>query len=114
MPKVKTLIPHAKRVGIGIWAVGDEYYESPMAAQEKARSGFVQIVDSEQVVMETKEDKTLYRTEVVEQIAKLVGKKANWYVFDDGSKILGKSSAADYLGVSVEELEAMNVDLDND
>lgn len=106
MPKVRTLIPHARRVGIGVWRVGDVYDEASMAAHEKVRAGFVEYA------METKENVTLYRSEPVVEPAPLtlVSKKGNWYVFSDGEKVLGKSSAAEYLGVTVDELEAMNVD----
>lgn len=113
MPKVKTLIPHARRVGIGIWRNGEVYDEDSMAAQEKVRAGFVEYV------METKEDTTIYRSAPAPVLKEepapltLVSKKGSWYFFSDGEKVIGKLSAAEYLGVSVEELEAMNVDLND-
>lgn len=122
MPRVRVLRPHAKTEGIGIWARGESYDETPLAAQQKEAAGFVEFEDD--TVPRTKEDPDMYRTrsfsvpekpvEKPEAVSKdgvrLVEHTGNWYTFDDGEKVLGKRAAATHLGVTVEELEAMDVD----
>ena len=109
--------PHAKNEGIGVWAVGDTYRESPLVASQKAKLGFVDYLDPN--VVRTKEDMDMYRTRTFSVPAKppepvtLVSRTYNWYNFSDGTKLLGKKAAAERLGVSVEELEAMDVDSDD-
>lgn len=123
MPRVRVLRAHAMTNGIGVWRVGEVYDESPGYAEEKARAGFVEYEDGSEP-LRTKQDPDMYRTRTfsvpatpVERPAvqteagvKLAEKSGNWYTFSDGEKVLGKRAAADYLGVSIEELEGIDVD----
>lgn len=120
MFKVRVLKPHAKTNGIGVWRRGDIYLENPKAAEDKVRIGMVEYVDS---VVRTKEDPDLYRSSqprVISVPAKvpeqkvLKARSGNWYVFESGEKILGKRAAAELMGVEVDELEAMDVDSDDE
>lgn len=122
MTKVRVTRPHAMRVGVGVYKVGDVYEEQPYAAQEKARSGFVEILDK----VVTKESREVYdrisvRAEPAPEVPTeepateeltLVSRVGNWYNLSDGTKVLGKRAAADKLGVSVEEVEDVNPDDD--
>lgn len=120
MTKVRVTRPHAMRVGVGVYKIGDVYEEQPYAAQEKARSGFVEILDK----VVTKESREVYdrisvRVEPAEAPSEepaegltLVSRVGNWYNLSDGTKVLGKRAAAEKLGVSVEEVEDVNPDDD--
>lgn len=125
MPIVKVLRPHAKRVGIGLYKVGDTYEESPFAAQEKSQAGFVELVDRvetkqspemydrisvfSQPVLKVKDDEPVVGEP--EEELKVVGRTGGWYLLSDGDKVLGKKALADRLGLTLKELE--DVDLDN-
>lgn len=122
MPRVKVLVPHAKAQGIGIWRRGESYDETPLAAEQKVAAKFVEYEDGS--VPRTKEDPDMYRTRSFSVPAQadegpgvetrdgleLVEHTGNWYTFSDGEKVLGKRAAASHLGVTVEELEALDVD----
>lgn len=122
MLKVRVLRPHAMTRGIGVWKVGEVYEESPGYAEEKVRAGFVEYEDG--TPLRTKQDPDMYRTRsfsvpatpverpdfTSEAGVKLTDKSGNWYTFSDGEKVLGKRAAADRLGISIEALEALDVD----
>lgn len=122
MVQVKVLKRHAMSEGIGVWPLGAVYRESPLVAAAKVKAGFVEYVDPANVpeAVRTKEDPDMYRTRTFSVPAKepepveLVAKTSNWYTFSDGSKALGKKAAAERLGMSVEELESIDVDPDTD
>lgn len=107
MPKVKVLRPHAYTQGIGVYKRGDVYNETPHAAKQKADAGFVQFVES-------KESPAMYRRLVVEEEVTLKDKKGNWYTFSDGDRVIGKTKAAEKLGVSVEEVEELAENVSSD
>lgn len=117
MPRVRVLRPHASSVGIGIFKVGDVYEESQLAAEQKVNAGFVEYVDGTPVKDKRSTemyDRMSVRAESVgdtEERPTLDYRTGQWYYFSDGTKALGKTAAAERLGVSVEELE--NVDLDD-
>lgn len=112
MPSLKVLVPHAKKVGVGAWRVGDVYSESDFYAQEKVREGLAEYVV--EGAPRTKESQEVYRSGEATVGVTLRERSGNWYLFTDGEKVLGKSKAADYLGVSVDELEALSVDSDDE
>lgn len=124
MIQVRVLKRHAQSVGLGVWKVGDTYFSPPKAAQDLVRSGFVEYVDPSEV--RTKESPAMYQRRVIQVSANKVGveaeeepeskpyelshKSGNWYFFTNGEKVLGKGSAAEMLGITVDELENLNVD----
>jgi len=112
MPSIKVLVPHAKKAGVGAWRVGDVYSESDFYAQEKVREGLAEYVT--EGAPRTKESQEVYRADKPTVGVKLRERSGNWYLFSDGEKVLGKSKAADYLGVSVDELEGLSVDSDDE
>jgi hypothetical protein len=112
MPSIKVLVPHAKKAGVGAWRAGDVYSESDFYAQEKVRGGLAEYVAEGTV--RTKESSDVYRSDRPTIGVTLRERSGNWYWFSDGEKVLGKSKAAEYLGVTVEELEALSVDSDDE
>lgn len=118
MPKVRVLRQHATTQGLGVWRKGEVYEETPLAAEQKARAGFVEFVDG-QPAMRTTADPDMYaprqfsvpkREETPPEPPErdgitLQSKSGNWYTFSDGEKVLGKKAAADYIGLSIEELD---------
>lgn len=106
MTKVKVLRPHAYNQGIGVYKRGDVYEEAPYAARQKADAGFVQYVES-------KESPEMYRRLVVQDEVSLIEKKGNWYTFSDGDRVIGKTKAAEKLGVSVAEIEELAEHVDS-
>lgn len=123
MIRVKVVRPHAMTQGIGVWQVGDVYDESPGYAREKVMAGFVEYEDGSEP-LRTKQDPDMYRTRSfsipatpsprvefeTETGVKLSEKSGNWYTFSDGEKVLGKRAAAEYLGISIDQLEDLDVD----
>lgn len=119
MIKVKVLKRHAKTTGVGLWAMGDEYMETPLAAEQKANAGFVEFVDGQPAV-KSKESPELYQRRVLApQVAAqrepvtIEHRSGNWYTLSDGSKVLGKEAAARRAGITVEALEELDVDTDS-
>jgi hypothetical protein len=102
MPKVRALRVHSRRVGTGIYHRGEVYDETPLAAEQKVAAGIVEYV------MRNKADTNLYSS-----APPAFTRSGNWFLFPNGEKALGKRNAADYLGISVEELEAADVNSNN-
>jgi hypothetical protein len=102
MPKVRALKAHSRRVGVGIYRRGEVYDEFPLAAEQKVAMRLVEYV------MKNKSSPILYPPTPLTFI-----RAGNWFVFSDGEKVLGKRKAAEKLGVTVEELEAADVNSDN-
>lgn len=115
MTRVRTLKRHAKNTGIGLWAVGEEYDENPLAATQKVQAGFVAYADGEPAVR-SKESPELYQRRVFavpkepEAPVTVSHRSGNWYTMSDGSKVLGKEAAAKRVGITVEALEELDVD----
>jgi hypothetical protein len=105
MPKVRALKVHSRRVGMGVYKRGEVYDESPLAAEQKVAARLVEYV------MRNKADSNLYPP--APPAAPAFTRSGNWFLFPNGEKVLGKRNAADYLGISVEELEAADVNPDN-
>lgn len=116
MIKVKVLKRHAKVTGVGLWAIGDEYMETPLAARQKADAGFVEFAEGEPTV-KSKESPELYQRRVVaapREPVTIEHRSGNWYTLSDGSKSLGKESTARRLGITVEALEELDVNTNDD
>lgn len=117
MTRVRVLKRHAKVAGVGLWDVGDEYIDTPLAAKQKSDAGFVEYVDGEPEVR-TKESPEMYQRRIFsvppapKEPVTVVTRSGNWYTMSDGSKVLGKSAAAERAGITVEALEELDVDSD--
>jgi hypothetical protein len=105
MIRVRALKAHSKAVGVGVFKRGDVYNEFPLAAEQKAALGLVELVSP---VLRNKADPVLY----VEPKLTFV-RSGSWFVFSDGEKVLGKRAAALKLGVDLDELEVLDVDFDD-
>jgi len=116
MPNVKVLRPHTVK-GV-VRDRGETYEENERLAKDKALKGLVELVD-----VRAKVDYDMYAPRsydvVVEDAPqeepeaeelRVIGRSGNWYMFSDGEKVLGRSKAAEKLGVSVEELADVDFD----
>jgi len=119
MVTVRTLRPHAKQDGLGTWNRGEVYQDGEVSAAAKFGNGLIEYTTAPVQAVRTKESPELYQRISVAASSKpavvtLTEKRGNWFSLSNGEKVLGKTAAAEALGITVDELGALGADTHDD